>query len=159
VQIFDISLENWLGVAPSLCVFRETCGTALALEHQGDVYSCDHFVYPQHRLGNITQQSLGDMVNSARQLNFGAAKLTTLPQYCLDCEVRFACHGECPKHRFLLTPTGEPGLNYLCAGYKKFFQHIDPFMQFMAAELRASRAPRNVMTWARDRDRCRSETT
>ena len=152
VQLFDVALENWMHIPASLCVFRETCGSALALEHNGDLYSCDHFVYPEYKLGNVLGQSLGSMVNSARQTAFGRDKLDTLPRYCRECDVRFACHGECPKHRFIRTPDGEEGLNYLCAGYKLFFSHIDPFMQFMAAELRAGRAPANVMSWARERD-------
>jgi uncharacterized protein len=150
VQLFDVALENWLGLTPALCVFRETCGAALAIEHNGDLYSCDHFVFPQHRLGNIRTTGLEQLVNSARQLDFGNAKRDALPQYCRDCDVRFACHGECPQHRFMATPEGEPGLNYLCAGYKHFFHHIDPYLQFMAAELRAGRPPANVMTWARE---------
>ena len=151
VQLFDVALENWLGMTPALCVFRETCGAALAVEHNGDLYSCDHFVYPEHRLGNILQTPMASLVNSTQQANFGNAKRDTLPQYCRDCDVRFACQGECPQHRFILTPDGEAGLNYLCAGYKHFFSHIDPYMKFMAAELKARRPPANVMTWARER--------
>ena len=138
VQLFDVSLEMWTGMKASLCVFRRTCGAALAIEHGGDLYSCDHFVYPQNRLGNIMEASLRTMVESAQQQrDFGEAKEATLPKYCRECEVRFACNGECPKHRFMKTPDGEPGLNYLCAGYKMFFRHIDPYMRFMAAELAA----------------------
>jgi len=151
VQIFDVSLENWLGLTPALCVFRETCGSALAIEHNGDLYSCDHFVYPQHRLGNILEQPMEWLVNSRQQVAFGNAKRDCLPQYCQNCEVRFACHGECPKHRFILTPDGEPGLNYLCAGYKLFFNHIRPYMDFMAAELRVRRPAANVMAFAKAR--------
>jgi uncharacterized protein len=145
VQHFDVALESWLGLDASLCVFRRTCGAALAMEHTGDLYSCDHFVYPEHKLGNITETALEQMVASAQQKKFGQDKLDTLPRYCRECTVRFACNGECPKHRFTRTPDGEPGLNYLCAGYKHFFNHIDPYMRFMAAELRAGRAPANVM--------------
>ncbi|MGW8181585.1 MAG: anaerobic sulfatase maturase, partial [bacterium] len=152
VQIFDIALEAWVGMEPSLCVFRKTCGSALAIEHNGDLYSCDHFVYPENRLGNILESSIASMVSSPQQLKFGQDKLDTLPRYCMNCEVRFVCNGECPKHRFLHTPDGEPGLNYLCAGYKQFFKHIDPYMQFMAAELREQRPPANVMGWSRLRD-------
>ena len=152
VQLFDVSLEMWLGMEASLCIFRKTCGSALAVEHNGDLYSCDHFVYPENRLGNIMQQALGEMVESPQQIQFGQAKNDTLPKYCQQCEVRFACNGECPKHRFATTPEGEAGLNYLCAGYKKFFTHIDPYMQFMAAQLRQQRAPANVMEWARMQD-------
>jgi len=147
VQLFDVSLELWSGMEASLCVFRKTCGAALAIEHCGDVYSCDHFVYPENRLGNIMESPLAALVGSAQQQHFGEAKESTLPKYCRECDVRFACNGECPKHRFLTTPDGEPGLNYLCAGYKMFFHHIDPYMRFMAAELAAQRPPANVMRW------------
>jgi uncharacterized protein len=151
VQLFDVALESWLGLTPALCVFRETCGSALALEHNGDLYSCDHFVYPEHRLGNILETAMELLVNSPQQVAFGNQKRDSLPQYCRNCEVRFACHGECPKHRFIRTPDGEEGLNYLCAGYKLFFKHIDPYMKFMCNELRARRPPANVMPWARQR--------
>jgi uncharacterized protein len=149
VQLFDVALESWCGLPQNLCVFAETCGHALALEHNGDIYSCDHYVYPENRLGNILEHPLESLVDSAMQQRFGQAKKETLPQYCLKCDVRFACNGECPKHRFLRTPDGEEGLNYLCAGYKSFFQHIDPYMRFMASELRQERPPANVMQWRR----------
>ena len=152
VQLFDVSLEMWAGLEASLCVFRRQCGAALAIEHCGDLYSCDHFVYPENRLGNIMELPLETLVNSDQQRGFGEAKETTLPKYCRECDVRFACNGECPKHRFLTTPDGEPGLNYLCAGYKMFFRHIDPYMRFMAAELAAHRAPANVMRWIASRE-------
>ena len=152
VQLFDISLELWTGMEASLCIFRKTCGAALAIEHSGDLYSCDHFVYPENRLGNIMESPLASLVASAQQQHFGEAKEFTLPRYCRECDVRFACNGECPKHRFLTTPDGEPGLNYLCAGYKMFFHHIDPYMRFMAAELAAERAPANVMRWVAEED-------
>lgn len=145
VQLFDVSLEMWMGMEASLCVFRRTCGAELAIEHSGDVYSCDHFVYPENKLGNIMDASLRSLVDSPQQQTFGSDKNDTLPQYCRSCEVRFACNGECPKHRFIATPDGEPGLNYLCAGYKMFFKHIDPYMRFMAEELRHQRAPANIM--------------
>ncbi|HEY3706574.1 MAG TPA: anaerobic sulfatase-maturation protein [Terracidiphilus sp.] len=147
VQMFDVALESWMGMEASLCVFRKTCGSALAMEHTGDVYSCDHFVYPEHRLGNLAETGLEAMVSSPQQVAFGRAKLETLPRMCRQCEVRFACNGECPKHRFLHTPDGEPGLNYLCAGYKHFFRHIDPYMRFMAGELRAGRPPAGIMRY------------
>ncbi len=149
VQLFDVTLENTLGMSPALCVFRETCGGALAIEHNGDLYSCDHFVYPQHRLGNILQQPMQQLVNSEQQVAFGNHKRDSLPEYCRKCEVRYACHGECPKHRFIRTPDGEAGLNYLCAGYKLFFNHVRHYMDFMANELRQRRPPRNVMEFAR----------
>jgi uncharacterized protein len=145
VQLFDVALESWLGMEASLCVFRETCGTALAIEHTGDLYSCDHFVYPENKLGNVMDAALKAMAASEQQERFGLTKRDALPRMCRECEVRFACNGECPKHRFSVTPDGEAGLNYLCAGYKHFFYHIDPFMQFMARELRAGRAPANIM--------------
>jgi uncharacterized protein len=145
VQIFDVTLGNWLGRGGGLCVFSEKCGTALAMEHNGDVYSCDHYVYPRYRLGNILNQALGAMVASPEQRSFGNAKADTLPAYCRACEVRHLCHGECPKHRFLRTPDGEDGLNYLCASYKKFFTHSAPAMRRMAALLDAGRAPAEIM--------------
>lgn len=132
VQIFDQALSAWVGVEPSLCIFRKTCGRALAMEHNGDVYSCDHFVEPDHLLGNLNVVPLEELVNSGRQQAFGDAKLNSLPQYCIDCEVRHACNGECPKNRFLQTPDGADGLNYLCAGYRMFFNHIAEPMQQMA---------------------------
>ena len=152
VQIFDVSLESWMGMHQSLCVFSETCGAALALEHNGDLYSCDHYVYQENKLGNILEHPLESLVRSPQQRKFGLDKRDTLPRYCRECSVRFACNGECPKHRFIQTPDGEAGLNYLCAGYKMFFQHIDPYMKFMAAELHQERPPANVMEWARLRD-------
>jgi uncharacterized protein len=145
IQLFDVALESWMGMEASLCVFRKTCGSALAMEHGGDLYSCDHFVYPANKLGNVMETTLREMVGSAQQKKFGLDKRDTLPRMCQTCDVRFACNGECPKHRFAMTPDGEPGLNYLCAGYKHFFHHIDPHMQFMAAELRAGRPPANIM--------------
>ncbi len=150
VQLFDVALGNWMGVGSGLCVFAEKCGRALAMEHNGDLYSCDHFVYPKYKLGNLMNQSLGAMVDSPAQTKFGEDKLTTLPKYCRDCEVRFACNGECPKHRFIRTPSGEPGLNYLCAGYKKFFKHIDPYMRVMMRLLEEKRAPAEIMPLARE---------
>ncbi len=145
VQMFDAALASWAGAPPALCIFAETCGDALALEHNGDVYSCDHFVEPKYLLGNINTESLIDLVASPKQRQFGEDKRDTLPRYCRECDVRFACNGECPKNRFIATPDGEPGLNYLCAGYKAFFQHIDEPMRFMANELKFDRAPSNVM--------------
>jgi uncharacterized protein len=136
VQIFDVALAIWLGEPPGLCIFDETCGRGLAMEHNGDVYSCDHFVEPRHRLGNMQVIPLADLAGSAKQRRFGLAKRETLPRTCRECPVLFACHGGCPKDRFLLTPDGEPGLNYLCAGYKAFFTHIDAPMRRLAGWLR-----------------------
>ena len=145
-QMFDAALASWVGAPPALCIFSETCGNALALEHNGDLYSCDHFVEPKYLLGNIGQQRMIDLVASDQQRQFGLAKRETLPRYCRECAVRFACHGECPKNRFILTPDGKPGLNYLCAGYKAFFTHIDRPMRVMAQLLRAGRAPADIMS-------------
>ncbi len=152
VQLFDVSLEMWFGQEASLCVFRRKCGQALAMEHGGDLYSCDHFVYPENRLGNIMETPLAELVDSPQQKKFGEDKESTLPKYCQTCDVRFACNGECPKHRFLTTPDGEPGLNYLCAGYKMFFHHVDPYMRFMADQLQREQAPANVMRWVAQQD-------
>jgi uncharacterized protein len=153
VQLFDVALGNWMGLGSSLCLFAEKCGAALALEHNGDLYSCDHYVYPQYQLGNILNQSLGEMVNSPEQRHFGSQKSDTLPNYCRQCEFRFACHGECPKNRFIDTPDGEPGLNYLCPAYKYFFQSIDPYMKTMGQLLNARRAPAEIMDLLQQRDR------
>lgn len=147
VQMFDAALASWFGVPSGLCLFSETCGNALALEHNGDLYSCDHFVDSAHLLGNILDDGLADLVGSEPQRQFGQAKRDALPAVCRACAFRFACHGECPKNRFIAAPDGDPGLNYLCAGYKAFFTHIDEPMRFMASELRRNRAPANVMAY------------
>ena len=138
VQIFDEALAMWSGIPSSLCIFRKECGKSLVMEHNGDVYSCDHFVGPSHLLGNLNERDLQTLVQLPAQREFGEAKSTTLPQYCRSCEVRFACNGECPKNRFLVTPDGEKGLNYLCEGYRKFFNHIDPTMRKMASVIQSS---------------------
>jgi radical SAM additional 4Fe4S-binding domain len=117
------------------------------MEHNGDLYSCDHFVYPEYLLGNINETPLLSMVKSRQQVDFGIDKRNSLPRYCIHCDVRYACHGECPKHRFVNTPDGKPGLNYLCEGYKLFFKHVEPFMKFMAEELKNKRPTANVMKW------------
>lgn len=153
VQIFDVALAAWVGQRPGLCIFEETCGEALALEHNGDLYACDHFVEPGYHLGNINEDLLIELVVSDRQRQFGQAKRETLPQYCRECDVRFICNGGCPRNRFIETPDGEPGLNYLCAGYQAFFRHIDPAMHFMTTKLRERRPPALVMAWAREQDR------
>ncbi|MGW8252037.1 MAG: anaerobic sulfatase maturase [Anaerolineales bacterium] len=145
VQMFDAALASWVGAPPAMCIFAETCGNALALEHNGDLYSCDHFVEPRYFLGNIKEEHMLTLVASEQQRKFGADKRDTLPRYCQECEVRFACHGECPRNRFILTPDGEAGLNYLCAGYKSFFNQIDRPMRIMAQMLRMNRAPAEVM--------------
>jgi uncharacterized protein len=145
VQHFDTALASWLGIPPAMCVFRETCGSALALEHNGDLYSCDHFVEPAHRLGNIGETHLVELVASPQQVAFGRAKLDTLPDQCRRCDVRFACHGECPKNRFATTVDGGAGLNYLCEGYYHLFHHIDAPMRIMADLLRQGRRADGVM--------------
>ena len=144
VQSFDAALANWVG-QPSLCIFQPTCGNALALEHNGDLYSCDHFVEPAFLLGNIQETHLIELVSSDQQRKFGQDKFDSLPQYCRQCEVLFACYGECPRNRFIHTPDGEPGLNYLCAGYKLFFNHINRPMRLMAELLRRGRYADEVM--------------
>lgn len=146
VQLFDVALGKWLNMPGGLCYFSETCGRALAMEHDGDVYTCDHFVYPQYKLGNLMNTSLGELADSPQAQAFGNAKRDRLPRYCKECTVRFACNGECPKHRFTWTPDGEWGLNYLCPAYKKFFAHIDTPMKMMAELYRNKRSPAEVMT-------------
>ena len=145
VPSFDAALAAWLGMQSSMCIFSETCGTAIALEHNGDVYSCDHYVEPEYLLGNISERHLAEMVASRQQQAFGTAKATTLPSQCVTCEVRFACHGECPRNRFATTADGEDGLNYLCAGYYEFFTHIDRPMKVMAELLRTGRPADEVV--------------
>ena len=145
VQLFDATLANWCGVMPGVCTLAETCGQAAALEWNGDLYSCDHFVTPSHRLGNIRQQSILQMMQSAAQRSFGQRKRDALPEQCLGCDVLFACHGECPKNRFAANAGGDARLNYLCEGYRQFFHHVAPCMDFMRNELLAGRAPANVM--------------
>jgi uncharacterized protein len=139
--MFDVALANWHGEPPGLCIFSETCGLALALEHNGDLYSCDHYVEPNYLLGNIMETPMIELVGSEQQIAFGQAKRDTLPQFCLDCDVRFACNGGCPRNRFTQTPAGDEGLNYLCAGYKAFFHHVDGPMRIMSGLLSQGRAP------------------
>jgi uncharacterized protein len=153
VQIFDTALAAWAGAGAGLCVFAETCGTAMVLEHNGDLFACDHFVYPKYRLGSICHSSLREMAGSARQTQFGNDKRDALPKQCRTCDVLFACRGACPKHRFLCTPDGEPGLNYLCAGFRRFFHHATPYMEAMARLLRAGRPPAEIMRGLAARDR------
>ncbi|MGC9467602.1 MAG: anaerobic sulfatase maturase [Anaerolineae bacterium] len=157
VQIFDVALAAWAGQRPGLCVFEPTCGLGLAMEHNGDLYACDHYVEPRYRLGNIMETPMVELVASEQQRKFGQAKLDTLPQQCLDCDVRFICNGGCPKNRILVTPDGEPGLNYLCSGYKAFFTHIDRPMRMMVEELRHQRPPANVMRMINAEDRALEE--
>jgi uncharacterized protein len=149
VILFDVMLGLWMGLPASACTFAPVCGTALALENDGSIYSCDHYVYPEFRLGNIADTPLREILSSDRQRRFGMAKAGALPGSCRECSFLFACRGECPKNRIRTTASGEPGLNYLCAGFKKFFTHIDPWMKLMAAELRAGRTADRVMEYAR----------
>jgi uncharacterized protein len=156
VTNFDAALAKWLDVEGGLCIFSETCGNAIALEHNGDVYSCDHFVEPKHLLGNITTSTLVELIAKPEQRSFGNAKRDTLPTQCRECPVRFACNGECPKNRFVLTESGEPGLNYLCAGYLRYFTHIDHPMRLMAGLLRSHRYADEVMALLAAEDRRRA---
>jgi uncharacterized protein len=154
VQTFEAAARNWAGLGQSgMCVFNETCGLGLALEHNGDLYSCDHFVDPEYLLGNIGDSSIEDLVSGRQQFGFGRDKRDSLPRYCLECDVRFACHGECPKNRFITTPDGEPGLNYLCAGFKGFFHHIGVPMRRMIELMRSGRPAAEVMDLLAAEDR------
>ena len=145
IQLFDSTLANWVGEQPGVCSMAKTCGHAGVMEFNGDVYSCDHFVFPQYKLGNIYTQTLVEMMYSERQLKFGQDKQDSLPRQCRECPWLFACNGECPKNRFVRTADGEPGLNYLCAGYRRYFEHVAPYMDYMKREYLAGRAPANVM--------------
>lgn len=145
IQLFDAALANWVGVEPGICTMAKNCGHASVMEFNGDVYSCDHFVFPEYKLGNIHQNTLVEMLYGDKQNAFGQMKQHTLPRQCRECEFLFACNGECPKNRFAKTTDGEPGLNYLCKGYHQFFKHIAPYMDFMKDEYMAQRAPANVM--------------
>ena len=144
VQYFDSALANWVGVDPGICIFAKNCGHAGVMEFNGDVYSCDHFVYPQYKLGNINDKTLIEMMYSTQQTDFGLAKSTSLSSQCKQCKYLFACRGECPKNRISKTQSGEE-INYLCNGYYKFFEHIAPYMDFMKKELEAQRPPGNIM--------------
>jgi len=152
VQIFDATLANIVGETPGICVFADTCGDALVMEHNGDIFCCDHFVYPEYYLGNIREKPLKELARSQRTFDFGIEKRNSLPRQCRNCEVLYACHGECPKHRFSVTADNKPGLNYLCEGYKMFFRHAEPYMDYMSKELKNKRPPANVMKWIRNRE-------
>ena len=145
VEIFDCTLANWMGVLPGICAYSKECGHAGVMEHNGDVYSCDHFVFPEYKLGNIRDQSLIDMLYGEKQQVFSRLKHTSLPRQCKECDMEFACHGECPKNRFEKDKYGEPGLNYLCQGYYQYYSHVAPYMDFMKRELLAQRPPANIM--------------
>lgn len=145
VEIFDCTLANWMGVLPGICAYSKECGHAGVMEHNGDVYSCDHFVFPEYKLGNIRELSLIDMLYGEKQQAFSRLKHTSLPRQCKECDMEFACHGECPKNRFEKDKYGEPGLNYLCQGYYQYYSHVAPYMDFMKRELLAQRPPANIM--------------
>lgn len=145
VEIFDCTLANWMGVLPGICAYSKECGHAGVMEHNGDVYSCDHFVFPEYKLGNIRDLSLIDMLYGEKQQAFSRLKHTSLPRQCKECDMEFACHGECPKNRFEKDKYGEPGLNYLCQGYYQYYSHVAPYMDFMKRELLAQRPPANIM--------------
>lgn len=145
VEIFDCTLANWMGVLPGICAYSKECGHAGVMEHNGDVYSCDHFVFPEYKLGNIREQSLIDMLYGEKQQAFSRLKHTSLPRQCKECDMEFACHGECPKNRFEKDKYGEQGLNYLCQGYYQYYTHVAPYMDFMKRELLAQRPPANIM--------------
>jgi uncharacterized protein len=149
IQMFDSTLANWVGEQPGVCTLAKHCGHAGVMEFNGDVYSCDHYVFPEYKLGNINTDSLSSMMYSEKQLKFGTDKRDKLPRQCMECEFLFACNGECPKNRFAFTKDGEPGLNYLCAGWKMFYSHVAPYMDFMKKELLNERPPANVMEWAK----------
>lgn len=145
VEIFDCTLANWMGVSPGICAYSKECGHAGVMEHNGDVYSCDHFVFPEYKLGNIRDHSLIDMLYGEQQQEFSRLKHSSLPRQCKECDMEFACHGECPKNRFMKDKYGDSGLNYLCPGYYHYYQHVAPYMDYMKQELISLRPPSNIM--------------
>ena len=145
VEIFDCTLANWMGISPGICAYSKECGHAGVMEHNGDVYSCDHFVFPEYKLGNIRDHSLIDMLYGEQQQEFSRLKHSSLPRQCKECDMEFACHGECPKNRFMKDQYGDSGLNYLCLGYYHFYQHVAPYMDYMKQELMSQRPPSNIM--------------
>lgn len=145
IQLFDATLANWVGQAPGVCTMARTCGHSGIMEFNGDVYSCDHFVFPEYKLGNIRTKNFVEMMYSDRQQQFGRDKYEKLPRQCKECEYLFACNGECPKNRFAVTADGEPGLNYLCAGYHRFFRHVAPYMERMKDALNRGLPPASIM--------------
>ena len=153
VQLFDATLANWVGVAPGLCTMAAECGHAGVMEFNGDVYACDHFVSPEYRLGNLKDKTIYEMMTSPRQKEFAKLKNALLPRQCKECRFRFACHGECPKNRFVRDCYNQPGLNYLCKGYYQFFEHAAPYFEFMKRELQAQRPPANIMERLKSADR------
>lgn len=145
VEIFDCTLANWMGISPGICAYSKECGHAGVMEHNGDVYSCDHFVFPEYKLGYIRDHSLIDMLYGEQQQEFSRLKHSSLPRQCKECDMEFACHGECPKNRFMKDKYGDSGLNYLCPGYYHYYQHVAPYMDYMKQELMAQRPPSNIM--------------
>ncbi len=145
VEIFDCTLANWMGISPGICAYSKECGHAGVMEHNGDVYSCDHFVFPEYKLGNIRDHSLIDMLYGEQQQEFSRLKHSSLPRQCKECDMEFACHGECPKNRFMKDKYGDSGLNYLCPGYYHYYQHVAPYMDYMKQELMSQRPPSNIM--------------
>ena len=145
VEIFDCTLANWMGISPGICAYSKECGHAGVMEHNGDVYSCDHFVFPEYKLGNICGHSLINMLYGEQQQEFSRLKHSSLPRQCKECDMEFACHGECPKNRFMKDKYGDSGLNYLCPGYYHYYQHVAPYMDYMKQELMAQRPPSNIM--------------
>ena len=145
VEIFDCTLANWMGISPGICAYSKECGHAGVMEHNGDVYSCDHFVFPEYKLGNIRDHSLIDMLYGEQQQEFSRLKHSSLPRQCKECDMEFACHGECPKNRFMKDKYGDSGLNYLCLGYYHYYQHVAPYMNYMKQELMSQRPPSNIM--------------
>lgn len=145
VEIFDCTLANWMGISPGICAYSKECGHAGVIEHNGDVYSCDHFVFPEYKLGNIRDHSLIDMLYGEQQQEFSRLKHSSLPRQCKECDMEFACHGECPKNRFMKDKYGDSGLNYLCPGYYHYYQHVAPYMDYMKQELMSQRPPSNIM--------------
>ena len=145
VEIFDCTLANWMGISPGICAYSKECGHAGVMEHNGDVYSCDHFVFPEYKLGNIRDHSLIDMLYGEQQQEFSRLKHSSLPRQCKECDMEFACHGECPKNRFMKDKYGDSSLNYLCPGYYHYYQHVAPYMDYMKQELMSQRPPSNIM--------------
>ena len=153
VQFFEVVLNIWLGYGSPLCHFAQRCGNAPILEHNGDIYACDHYVYPQYKIGNIIDMPLKEALESPQQKEFGNSKFDSLPGYCRECEILFACNGGCPKHRFMFTPDGEPGLNYLCRSYKRIFKEMDPYIRVIAQLVRSGRQAAEVMNYLSSEDR------
>lgn len=158
VELFDCILANWVGETPGICVYAKECGHAGVMEFNGDVYSCDHFVFPEYRLGNIREKSIAEMLYGKQQQQFSKLKSQSLPEECRECKWLFACNGECPKNRFIKDCYGNPGKNYLCQGYRMFFEHVAPYMDFMKNEYLNQRPPANVMQHVDEIERNRDKS-